>query len=55
VIKKIVERAKSGDAAAQKLFFDYVLGAKTKPTQVTVNNHFDNVEQAARITKRAAS
>jgi nitrogen regulatory protein PII len=51
VVKSITEKAKAGDPASTRLFFDYVLGAKTKPTQVTVNNHFQNVEQAAKFRR----
>lgn len=51
VVKSIVEKAKAGDAKSQQVFFDYIVGAKCKPTSVTVNNHFATVEQAARIRK----
>lgn len=51
VVKQIVAKAKAGDTSAQKMFFEYVLGNKTKPTQIVVNNHFQNVEQAARLRK----
>lgn len=54
VIAKIVEGAKSGDAQATRHFFDYVLGAKSKPSNITVHNHFSDVEQGARISKKAA-
>jgi hypothetical protein len=51
IVKGIVERAKAGDPAATKLFFDQSLGAKTKPTSITVNNHFEDAEQAERLTR----
>lgn len=52
VVKQIVEKAKAGDVKAQQMMFDYLLGAKTKPTQVVVNNHFESVEDAARVEQR---
>lgn len=52
IVKGIVTRAKAGDASAQKLFFDQILGAKTKPTQIVVNNTFASVEQGASMTRR---
>lgn len=59
VVKQIVAKAKAGDAASQKLFFDYLLGAKTKPTQINIHNHYPdvasagkNVEREARLAKR---
>jgi hypothetical protein len=52
IVQGIVQRAKEGDASAQKLFFDQILGAKTKPTQIVVNNHFTDAEQGARLTPR---
>lgn len=54
IVQQITAKAKTGDPSATKMFFDYVLGAKTKPTQIVVNNTFADVEQAARITKKAA-
>jgi hypothetical protein len=51
IIKKITEDAKAGDKNATKLFFDYVLGQKVKPTQIVVNNHFESPEQAARLSR----
>lgn len=51
VVKSITEKAKAGDPAAQKLFFDYLLGQKTKPSSITVHNHFTSAEQGARISK----
>jgi hypothetical protein len=53
VVKAIVAKAKAGDPTATKMFFDYVLGAKAKPTKIIVNNHFQSVEQAARLRDRA--
>jgi len=50
VIKGIVERAKRGDKVAIQQMMDYVLGAKTAPKSVTIENHFTDVEQAARLT-----
>ena len=52
IIEGIVARAKAGDANAQKLFFDQILGAKTKPTQIVVNNTFASVEQGASMSRR---
>jgi nitrogen regulatory protein PII len=54
IIKGIVEKAKSGDPGAQKMFFDYVLGAKTAPTTINVNNHFANAEQALNMRGRTS-
>lgn len=54
VIEKIVAGAKAGDPRSTRLFFDYVLGAKSKPSTIVVNNHFADVEQGARISKKAA-
>ena len=54
VVKSIVEKAKQGDAQATRTFFDYILGGKTKPTNITVHNHFADVEQAAKAGKRGA-
>lgn len=51
VVQSIVAKAKSGDATAQKMLFDNILGVKTKPTQIVVNNHFDDAQQAERITR----
>ena len=51
IVQGIIARAKAGDVAAQKLFFDQILGAKTKPTQIVVNNHFENAEQAEKLTR----
>lgn len=51
IVEGIVKRAKEGDPAAVKLFFDQILGAKTKPTQIVVNNHFENAEQGEKLTR----
>lgn len=51
IVKGIVARAKAGDVHAQKLFFDQILGAKTKPTQIVVNNTFSSVEQGASMSR----
>lgn len=51
VVQAIVAKAKAGDTQAQKMMFEYVLGTKTKPTQINVTNHFTNVEQAARLRR----
>lgn len=51
IVKGIVSRAKAGDAKAQQLFFDQILGAKTKPTQIVVNNTFASVEQGASVSR----
>lgn len=51
VVKSIVAKAKTGDVAAQRMMFDYVLGGKTKPTQINVTNHFGSVEEAARVRR----
>lgn len=51
IVEGIVKRAKAGDPQAMKLFFDQILGAKTKPTNIVVNNHFDNAEQAEKLTR----
>jgi len=48
VVKQIVAKAKGGDSHAQKLFFDYLLGAKTKPTQINIHNHYPDVVSAGR-------
>lgn len=48
VVKQIVKKAKEGDPQAQKLFFDYLLGAKTKPTTIQIHNHYPDVQQAGR-------
>lgn len=52
VVKGIVAKAKCGDPQSQKLFFDYLLGGKTKPTKIEVHNHFPSVEEAARAEKK---
>jgi hypothetical protein len=51
VVQTIVAKAKAGDTRAQKVFFDHILGGKVKPTQITVNNHFESVEQGAEMTR----
>jgi hypothetical protein len=51
VVKAIMAKAKEGDVQAQKMMFDYILGAKTKPTSINVTNNFQSVEQAARLRK----
>jgi hypothetical protein len=51
VVKGIVAKAKAGDPAAVKLFFDYVVGAKNPPTKITIHNHFEDVETAAHAAK----
>jgi hypothetical protein len=51
IVEGIVKRAKEGDVQATKIFFDQILGAKVKPTQIVVNNHFDNAEQAEKLTR----
>lgn len=55
IVKGITAKAKAGDPAAVKLFFDYVLGQKTKPTSIVVHNHFDKVEDAARLGRKQKS
>lgn len=52
VVKQITAKAKAGDPQAVKLFFDYVLGAKAKPTVVNVTNNFASVEDAAEDAKK---
>lgn len=53
VVQAIVKAAKSGDAKAQKMFFDYLAGSEpAKPQNVTVNIVAD-VETAARIAASA--
>lgn len=49
IVKGIIDKAKAGDKNAQKIFFEHILGNKTKPTQIVVNNTFANVEQAAKV------
>ena len=51
VVKQIVGKAKEGDTKAQKMFFDYLLGAKNRPAQVVVNNTFTSVEDAAKLRR----
>jgi hypothetical protein len=51
VVKSIITKAKAGDVKAQKMMFDYILGAKSKPTQINVVNNFRDVEQAARMRR----
>lgn len=52
IVQGIITRAKAGDAKAQQLFFDQILGAKVKPTQIVVNNTFASVEQGATVSRR---
>lgn len=54
LVASIVAKAKSGDEKATRLLFDYVLGAKTKPTAIHVTNHFQSVDQAANIRKHGS-
>jgi hypothetical protein len=54
IVEGIVQRAKAGDPAATKLFFDQILGAKVRPTQIVVNNTFTSVEQAANLGRKRA-
>lgn len=49
VVKQITAKAKAGDTQAQKMFFEYVLGTKNKPSNINVTNNFVDVEQAARL------
>ena len=51
VVKQITAKAKAGDTQAQKMFFEYVLGTKNKPSNINVTNNFQNVEQAARLRR----
>lgn len=53
VVKQIVTKAKQGDEKAQKLMFDYLLGAKTKPTQINIHNHYPETS-AGSIVETAA-
>lgn len=53
IIEQLKTKAKTGDPKAVQLFFDYVLGQKTKPTSVVVHNHFESTEQGARIVDQA--
>lgn len=54
VVKQVVTKAKAGDPKAQQVFFDYVVGVKNKPTQISIHNHYPEttagsiVEAAAR-------
>lgn len=57
VVKQIVAKAKGGDPKAQQLMFDYLLGAKTKPSKIEIHNHYpqtsagEHVELAARAAR----
>jgi hypothetical protein len=54
VVKQIVTKAKEGDAHSQKLFFDYLLGMKNKPTRIEVHNHYPDVSSAGKKVEEDA-
>jgi hypothetical protein len=54
VVKQIVDGAKKGDAKAQKMFFEYLVGVKNSPTKISVHNHYPDQATAGRNVEREA-
>jgi plasmid stability protein len=54
VVKQIVEGAKQGNAASQKMFFEYLVGVKNAPKKIEVHNHYPDTKSAGRNVEAEA-